>query len=167
MRPRDTQRQRLYDAERDAFGRTADGYTVEQMQALIDKWRSSKTLCKRYPRAKLPVKVTDGRSRRRGAYSYGKIAMPRAARSKRYLLHELAHHLVIEGPAHGWQYAECYLYLVRVFMGRSAEEALKREFKAHRVRFRAPRRSTMTDAQREAARQRMLAMHAERQAQFA
>jgi putative metallohydrolase (TIGR04338 family) len=167
---KDMQRQRVYDAEEAAFGASSTELTVEEMQRLIDKWVASKTLQRRYPRANLPLKVTDGRSRRRGGYHrvwYGpdEIRMPRRTRTKWYLLHELAHALSWsqDQPAHGWQFAECYLYLVRVYLGKGAEEKLRQQFKAHKVRSRAPRKRIMTDQQREAARQRMLAMHAARQ----
>jgi hypothetical protein len=67
---RDTQRQKVYDAEDRAFGRNkpADGLSVEQMQALVDKWGQSKLLRRRYPRAGQPVRITDGRGRRRASY---------------------------------------------------------------------------------------------------
>jgi putative metallohydrolase (TIGR04338 family) len=140
-----------------------DSYlSVPEMQALINKWCSSKVLQRRYPRAARPPRVTDGRSRRRGG-AYGReLRMPRSTRNKPYLLHELAHYLVPAAgrPAHGWEYAECYLYLVRVFLGKASEEALRREFKTGHVRYREPRRSTMTPEQRQLARERMLAWHA-------
>jgi putative metallohydrolase (TIGR04338 family) len=179
-RQRDTQRQRVYDAETAAFGRDSEEMTLAECQAFVDKCLSSAWLRKRFPRAAEPVEVRDGRSRRRAGYGPGAmylvlgsprivtrpniITMPRWTRSKWQLLHELAHHLSRHEPAHGWQFAECYLYLVRVFLGRGREEMLKEQFKAHRVRFREPRERRMTQEQREAARQRMLAMHAARAA---
>lgn len=163
------QRQKVYNAEVAAFGQAEDqGYSVADMQAMVNKWCASAVVRRRYPRAITPPTVTDGRSRRRGAYKAGwhEIAMPRHARTKWYLLHELAHALTYSRleAGHGWRFAECYLYLVRVYLGKGAEEKLRAQFKAHRVKHRRPRKRVMTTAQREAARQRMLAWHAERKA---
>ena len=82
------------------------------------------------------------------------------------MLHELAHALTYsrELAPHGWEFCECYLYLVRIYLGRAAEAKLRQEFKARKVRHRQPRKRTMTEAQREAARQRMVAWHAAKQA---
>lgn len=170
---RDTQRQKVYDAERAAFGGSKpEGYSIAEMQQLIDKWRSSKVLQRHYPRATRPLRVADGRGRRRacfapmGLFHDDELRMPRWSRKKWVLLHEFAHALTYSSARawHGWEFCECYLYLVRVYIGRGAEEKLAREFKAHHVKYRKPRKRQMTEAQREAARQRMLAMHAERKA---
>jgi len=163
------QRQKVYNAEVAAFGPARDdGYSVAEMQAMVDKWLASAVVRRRYPMAAHKVTVTDGRSRRRGGYKAGwhEIAMPRATRTKWYLLHEVAHALTFNRlePGHGWRFAECYLYLVRVYLGKGAEEKLRGQFKAHRVKHRRPRKRVMTAAQREAARQRMLDWHAERRA---
>jgi putative metallohydrolase (TIGR04338 family) len=164
-RPRDSQRSKVYAAEQAAFPNIHNGHlTVPEMQALIDKWCSSAVLQRKYPRAAMVPLVTDGRGRRKGGYrsSTCELRMPRFARTKPYLLHELAHHLT-HHPAracHGWEYAECMLYLVRVFISRSASETLATTYRAHKVKHRAPRTRQMTVAQRQAARERMLAYHA-------
>lgn len=169
-RVRDSQQSKVYASEVAAFGRAPSAeFAVPEMQALVDKWCAGSEVRKRYARANLKYTVTDGRSRRRGGYSEGSrsIAMPRATRTHWYLLHELAHALT-SGPnyaqsaSHGWEFCECFLYLVRVYMGRGAAETLEREFKNHKVRYKPPRTRTMTDEQREAARQRMLAYHRDR-----
>lgn len=166
---RDSQRSKIYAAEDAAFNRGfSEGLTVGECQAIVDKVLASRTVRERYPRADLPVLVADGRGRRSACYAatrYGRptLCIPRSLRSKWVVLHELAHHLTHKrGVPHGWEFAECFLYLVRVFIGRHAEARLKQEMKARRVKYAPPRRSTMTDDQREAARQRMLAINAAR-----
>jgi putative metallohydrolase (TIGR04338 family) len=163
---RDTQRQKLYDAEGLAFGEAEAEMTLDECQALVDKVLASKVIQRKYRRAQYQLTVTDGRSRRSGGYFAGwddsTIALPRWARQKWVVLHETAHHLA-HGPdaaGHGWQFAACYLYLVRVYMGKGQEQALMAAFKAKRVRFREPRTRTMSETQRQAARERMLVMHA-------
>jgi putative metallohydrolase (TIGR04338 family) len=163
---RDTQRKKVYDAEDAAFDKSkSEELSVLECQAFIDKCLSSKVLQRKYPRAARRgyFKVADGRGRRRACYApgYEELRIPRWARSRWILLHELAHGLTYPSqPWHGWKFCECYLYLVRVFLGRGAEEILKTEFKARRVKFREPRKRQMTDEQRQAARERMLAWHA-------
>lgn len=169
-RPRDSQRKRVYDAERAAFPGMFDGHlSVSEMQALIDKWCSSRVLQRRYPKAERPPTVADGRGRRRGGHVGRELRMPRMTRTKPYLLHELAHHLThrSDRASHGWEYAECMLYLVRVFLGLGASKTLEATYKAHRVKYRQPRKRQLTEEQRQAARERMLAWHAERAAQAA
>lgn len=160
------QRQRVYDAENAAFDKSkpSEGLSVAECQAFVDKCCSSRVLQRRYPGAAHPPTVKDGRGRRKACYMpvYHELRIPRWSRSRWILLHELAHALVYgrRGATHGWEFAECYLYLVRVFLGRSAEDQLKAEFKAKRVRYREPRKRQMSEAQRQAARERMLAYHA-------
>jgi putative metallohydrolase (TIGR04338 family) len=173
---RDSQRSKVYAAERAAFPQRNENLTTAEAQAIIDKWSSSAYLRKRYPRAAYPLEVRDGRGRRNAAYlghyspsengylSHGRyaIAIPKWGRSKWVLAHEFAHHLVgmRDGAWHDWKFVEAYLYVVRVFLGKGTEETLKAEMKARRVKWRKPVKRQMTDEQRQAARERMLAMHA-------
>lgn len=158
MKPRDSQRSKLYAAERRAFAsdEPMPEMSVETMQALIDKWASSKVMQRRYPRARRRCVVRAGRGASYVPLYYA-ITMPRWGRSRRWVLvHEYAHHLApTDVAAHGWQFCEAYLYLVRVVIGKQAEERLKAEFKAGKVRYRKPVKRQMTEAQKQAARERM------------
>jgi putative metallohydrolase (TIGR04338 family) len=168
---RDSQRGKVYAAENAAFDKSkSEDLSVAECQAFIDKCLNSKGLQSKYPKATRRYKVTDGRGRRTACYAplINQLRVPRWARSRWVLLHELAHALVFSfsdsHAPHGWEFCECYLYLVRVFLGRWAEDALKAEFKARRVRYRPPRKRQMSDEQRQAARERMLAYHAAKEA---
>lgn len=174
---RDTQRSKVYRAEealKSLVG--SEGLTVPECQALIDKWASSAYLRRHYPQASVRCEVRDGRGHRRAVY-YSEYAvqeagfftgwrpvihLPKWARSKLVLAHEYAHHLAPEGAKHDHEWAALYLYLVRVFIGKWAEDELKASFKTNRVKFRPPVKRTMTDAQRQAARERMVALNAQK-----
>lgn len=171
---RDGQRGKLYAAETEAFREPEPALTIEECEALLAKWGSSEGLRERYPRAGASCQVFAARKGTHDAYFSAfhtkghkfigpSIVLPGWACNKRTLLHEWAHHLVRPdgGRApHGWEYVECYLYLLRVFLGRGVEERLKACCKTHRVRFKPKRK--LSDEQLAAARARMAALNAGR-----
>jgi len=170
---RDSQRSKVYRAEERAFGSAMNTHengtrelSLEEMQALVDRWRSSKVLRRHYPKAQTRIRVTDGRGKRHACCHVGRIEhrleMPRFARTKPALLHEFAHALAPRRVQHGWEFAEVYLYVVRVFMSKSAEERLKAEFSAGKVRHRPKRTRQISEADRQRARERMQALNAAR-----
>jgi putative metallohydrolase (TIGR04338 family) len=153
-RARDFQKGKLYKAERIALGHTGDGSelaTVEAVQAFVDKVLASAWTRRTFPQCRTRVTVLDGRGRRAACSEGGAIRMPRWSRSRWVTLHELAHEIYDRtsagamarkgAAAHGWQFAERYLLLVRHFLGAEAHEKLRAAFKAHRVRYSAPRAS--------------------------
>jgi putative metallohydrolase (TIGR04338 family) len=164
--PRDSQRAKLYTAEESTnLEARGDKLALDEAQALVDKMSAS-SLRERYPRAAIPCLIRDGRGARHAFYRPldETITLPRFARTRYIVLHEFAHHLLADERAgiasHGWEFAECLLYLVRIYMGRGDEQTLKAAFKAHRVKFRPPRKRNLTDAQRAAARERIIAVNA-------
>src|SRR5262245_5192050 len=102
-RPRDAQRSRLYRAEDNAFGNpTAAFYkvanepfeTVKNCQDQIDRITSSEWWKARIGRSRpSAIAVTDGRGARRAtAREFGRVVnLPRWARKRWVILHELAH----------------------------------------------------------------------------
>ncbi|MGO4558107.1 hypothetical protein [Mesorhizobium sp. 2RAF21] len=177
MKVRDTQRARLYRAERALETLASSLPTVSDVERYLQQQSSRQTLRSRYGNAvdvtDWKLMVTDGRGCR-SALAYGdyKIAIPLWARKDWVVLHEWAH-IVHErtnvcsyryswapmsqhgsrtlelrgGAAHGWQYAAIYLDLVHFCMGKEAADALKASFKIHNVRFRPKRTTTTTPEQ--------------------
>lgn len=145
---RDSQRSKLYAAEQAAFGQLVDpvgSQTVEEVQAYVDRVVGSKTwerLSRRLGwRPVQPVRF-ESFPGGRGAEAYPKLGIVRAverARKRWIILHELAHVLVGPGVNHHWPFARTYADLVAVFMGSGYRDRLEAEFKARRVRHRAPR----------------------------
>ncbi len=147
---RDTQRQKVYDAEMLAFGgsigrdnpyKTPPDYrTVAECQEFVDKVLASpawKHLCPFGPDS---VIVTDGRGRRRGAafVSEGEIAMPKFSRRRYYLLHELAHFATQHGEdmaGHGPEYVAAYLHLAAEFLPSEEHAALVSGMASGRVKI--------------------------------
>jgi len=158
---RDTQRAKVYKAEGAAF----DGYaeackrleTVAEVEGYVKYVFGLKRVQDAFPRAvpnalsglgfggySLPT-VGDGRGRRRAGGTVRGIVMPKWSRKKWVVLHELAHTVSMRifgfGIAgHGWEYCSTYLLLVRYTLGVEAHDLLKKSFKEHRVKFRAPRK---------------------------
>lgn len=166
--PRDSQRSKLYAAEDAAFDLGYNGFqsrdtlSLQECQAIVDKVWASKIIRRKYSRAtrySLAPLVCDGRGRRRACYSPGRhvIKLPRWSRQKYIVLHEIAHALAYASDRafHGWEFCECYLHLVRVFVNRGAEDKLKQEFKTRRVRFKPKRTRTMTAEQRQVTGERL------------
>lgn len=173
-RLRDSQRSKVYAAERVAFpgfggtGSEARFRAVADIEAYLDKIISSAWWRRRYPKVRT-VQIKDGRGTTfaRGGYNpdgTGTLNLPMWARNEPVILHELAHVATdsIHGPRgtppHGREFCSTFLGLVRWQMGEQAWRALKDAFREGKVKHTlAPRTREMTDEQREAARERLMA----------
>lgn len=161
---KDPQRQRLYKAERDVFthlpgrvlrsdpnatlGQYKFGASLKrhEVQELQDKIWLSKRVRARFDldvrfggqRKRITHRVTHGRG---GAYSEGGRITYKSERALLdwIVVHEMAHEVVPRHVWHGWEFCDAYLYLVRMFIGEEAAEALKASFKRHKVAFTKPR----------------------------
>lgn len=163
---RDSQKAKLYRAERRAFGaafgeKLEDG-SIPAVTRFVRRVEASKTwskLLREAGKALFPIKVDDGRGCRiaRGGYW---IRLPRWARTIPVILHEMAH---VARPAanHNWPFAEAYVRLVSRFIGVEAAASLKRAFKDAGVRIRP--KKTFSPEVREKLRARGLALAAARQ----
>jgi len=166
-RARDTQRQKVYNAENFLQRRGPRYETVAEMQVYVDKLVASAWFRRRWPRtAGGGIEVRDGRGRSRACattdWAQRIIKMPRWSRSKSVVLHEVAHHCADEAhgvrdvAAHGWQFAATLLELVTHEMGVEAGKGLKESYKAKKVRHKAPRkRRPLTEAEKAVLRDRM------------
>jgi len=146
-RPRDSQRSRLYSAERvlsnrDEHGQpcgSVDWTTVAEVQAFVDRVTRSRWWKSRSRVGKIVVKDGRGGMSARAYRSRGQsvIAIPRWARTRRVVLHELSHHLTPwTAAAHGNLFAANLVDLVRRWMGPDEAEALKESFRQAKVRHR-------------------------------
>lgn len=156
---RDTQRKKLYRAERcvDLVKRFE---SLGKVDLYLARVFSHKWFQRHHPRARMYL-VEDGRGRRHAAGSSRGTTclmwLPRHARSEKTVLHELAHGLTNlkhgHGTAwHGHEFARIYLDLVRHYAGKEAADQLRAGYKKHRVRYNPPRKGRkLTPEQREAA----------------
>lgn len=189
MKERDTQRAKLYRAEREALESLKSPLpTITDVERYLTKQCKRKTLRKRYGDAvdldHWPMSVSDGRGTR-NALSHGPnlISLPKWARNDWVTLHEFAHSLhkrlsyarrrtygragtrtyeLQGGASHGWQFAAIFLDLVHFCMGKEASTALKAAFKKHRVRWKPKTKRHITPEQRFALQQRMAKARAAR-----
>ena len=168
MKKRDTQKSRVYEAERRAWDRACAAdpklaalnrdRTVAEAQEIIRGLATRKRLLARYPLAKhlARTKVTVGRN---GGYaSYlGSISLGVWARRTHYvILHEAVHVYVGANVWHGWEFCAAELWLWRQVYGAEAAEILEASFREHRVRYRKPRdRKSLTAEQRRALTDRL------------
>ena len=121
--PRDFQRKRVYDAERELF-------PVEQFPPDLSLWECEQLLHRMYrdaryqglekARTSVPV-LKDGRGRRRAGYSRGQhvISLPRYYRKAWVVAHEVAHTLVDHNrvPGHGEEFMAVYIDLLERYCG--------------------------------------------------
>ncbi len=148
----DTQRKKVYEAERAAFVGPAAGESygwgclyrdgdLGEIRKLVKKITASATWKKLLADAgtrSVTIEIADGRGTRAARGGHGFLNLPRWARTLPVILHELAH---VSAPwaGHHWPFAAAYLTLVARFLGAAERDALKAAFKAHRVRFTPPR----------------------------
>ena len=165
-RGRDSQRQRVYDAERDhsqwmnaiysenGRGWTTTGLTrkgdtetvlpipeVSEIEDYFKKIFKSRWFKNRWPmRAKNGFAIKDGR-RRQTAWgaTNGNMGFPRWSRFDLFYCHELAH-VVTSGAnrSHGRVFCYNYLTIVKFAMGKEVADELKECFKKHRVKYTLP-----------------------------
>lgn len=161
---RDSQRAKLYAAEREAFGdafrRLHGAGELVDAERYVRRVTSSSTwlrLATEHGQARAPeVEVADGRGCRMARGGSGYVTLPRWARTEPVMLHELAHCLTCAtfvvrdgaaggyelqlGARHNWPFARAYLDLVSMFLGRDAADRLKASFWKHHVKFNPPKR---------------------------
>lgn len=185
MKVRDSQRQKVYDAER-LVPWDRKFASIEECKAFVDKVTNSPYVVKHYgserkivvddPRPCLTHKVahcgacvTTARVRKapdvtvragRGSHAspWNGVTLGKHHYNELIVIHELVHVLVgSEGGAwHNWRFCATYLDLVRHAIGKETHDELKAAFKAHRVKFTAPRaKRELTEEQRQVLRERI------------
>lgn len=164
-RPRDSQRSKLYEAERVLDGWiNPDGMPtlsehLDDAQDWIDEVTAEAWFQRRWGR--MQVRLVPGRGN--NAMYRGRIMLSPWGRSRPYvLLHELAHVLVPNKYAgHGPEFCATYLTLVEFVLGKEAARKLRESFVSHGVRYRKgfeavpdPNRSVVTKSQADAKKRR-------------
>lgn len=149
QRPRDSQRARVYRAEREAFDVYLEStprldFTAVQ-RCVTDIIRES-WFANTFGRLGT-VRIKDGRGTRHAYSAYDQhrhdvlFSFPRWSRSLPVLLHEVAHPASLRRyglvAAHGPEFAAAYLTLVARHIGNEAHEKLCEAFARYRVRHRA------------------------------
>jgi putative metallohydrolase (TIGR04338 family) len=137
-RPRDTYRQRVYDAEDAAFrDYGVDLPELRDVRTYVARVREHPDVQASYARARRAVAVRDGRGRRRAGGSPERgISMPCWSRKRWVVLHELAH--VFADPPqqqawHGEDFVATYVDLVDTMLGEDAARRLVEELNARNV----------------------------------
>ena len=161
IRPRDSQRSKVYAAERDnvPFGELFT--SIEEVERFLTTVFQSAWFQKHFPEPS-GFQVQNGQGARdaKGWCRQGvcHMKLPQWARTELVILHELGHGLSqarygsrnIAG--HGHEYCAIYLELVTHFMGAEIGLKLKEAFRKHKVKFRPKKeRQPMTEEQRAAA----------------
>jgi|SRR5215212_4538479 len=144
---RDSQRSRVYKAERAAWENfdTPEFRTVAQCQEYVNDVTYTRFWDERftdgwYLDPEVRIEVSDGRGRRSAAAfcDEDRIALPKWARNRLVILHELAHILVNGNrslASHGPEFVSMYLSLVREFEGEDEAQKLHEAFETHRVKI--------------------------------
>lgn len=150
---RDAQRNRLYRAERDALDAFTSLLGPGGATLLIARGLRSKVI----PWWPAGVNLIWGPVRRT-TWGYSEVGtqitlhpQPGTRKIEDWVVvHELAHIAIdrmdIQVASHGREFAHLYLTLVEELIGREAAKALRRKFRAHRVRW--LRKRILSDEQR-------------------
>lgn len=152
-RTRDSQRQRVYEAERLARHRMDDKAMTDRIAAWAFVERVERDRWFRRHFGLWRFRISDGRGTRIARGGGGWLNLPRWSRTPVVMLHEIAHNVAPHDARHGWQFCIVHLQLVRHFVGIEAERVLKECYRVHRVRYKKPR--TLSPEQRAAAIERL------------
>lgn len=147
---RDSQRQRVYDAEtlyeKAGGSRGLSFRNKDEIQMYLFNLVQSPWYKKEFPKAPGTVHLRMNGPRVRSSASpvsgIIRIAKNEKHMSELVVLHELAHIASGPGAGHGREWCVNYLKLLRKKLGDETEEKLKECFKEKKVRFRPKRRVT-------------------------
>jgi len=137
---RDSQRQKLYDAEdrfRNRFREQNPKFSsIEEISQYVNKLAKSAWAIKRWGSLEHDIIVKEGKFGTGGsAKRYGLIiTLSQWGWNKVVVLHELAHLFSYYGTSHGRHFARTFLELIEHEMGPDARKALKEAYKCHGVK---------------------------------
>ena len=159
MRPRDSQKSKVYKAENAAFPTGSDSNSNPDLfywECYCRKIVRSAWFRKRWPNC-IVVSLKDGRGRKNASAtsrgSGGTLKLPLWARVESVVLHELAHVITPKICAsHGREFCRNLLELIGHYMGADASRKLKKEFDNRNVKWR--KKKELSLEQREALSER-------------
>jgi putative metallohydrolase (TIGR04338 family) len=148
-RPRDSQKTRVYNAER-ALQCGDQGWTYRETQKYVNditktRWWQNRGgppfVLVKDGRGTTWAKAWDPYTTDKGEDRPATISLPRWARDPVVVLHELSHILTPDTEAaHGPAYCANYLTLVKRFIGEEAHRTLRDSFKEHKVKWYSERK---------------------------
>lgn len=143
MTPRDSQRSKVYRAEREL---PEGNYfpQITELQNYVDRIVLSRWFEKHYPSINA-ILVKDGRGRCSACgynnRAFGYIKMPKWSRREIFILHEIAHVVTPEQYAnHGREFVKNYIALIERWMKFNPRPV----FREHRVKWHSKRKSKET-----------------------
>lgn len=148
-RLRDTQRERLYAAERDVFLYEDNPDQLpdhDAAQRWVNRCVRSRWFRKRWPWV-IRVEVVPVRKNANPCQRGAGIFLPTGWGLNRWvILHELAHVIcnAYREPAHGRRYCRVYLTLLQHYLGVDFTRRFKVALRARKVRYSLPRKVTET-----------------------
>jgi hypothetical protein len=138
---RDSQRQKVYDAERFVTTRRQFG-SLDEVKQFISTVVGSRWWKTKYPFARREFKFIVGPDWWRASMGWmGTLVLPKSKWNDFVVLHELTHvamykhRLGRNSPAHGRVFCNHLLQIIRRFAGDQSWEELKEGFKAKRVKW--------------------------------
>lgn len=149
-RPRDSQKSRLYASEWEVFGWPKMEFkNMGEVEVFIWKVLSNHHVQKRYEAARklvdgdIPLKISNGAGARRAWARQSDdlywVSFPRAMRNKWVVVHEMAHLLTARDvPAHGREFCQTYLHLIKLFFGQETQNKMKAAMKKHKCKYSKP-----------------------------
>jgi hypothetical protein len=169
-KPRDGQRQRLYDAQRLAgFYDKGEVMTIKEAQKFVNQVLShqkTKKLHKQYEfwasvyPSKIIVEAGSGNHatmRNRNWEVVRLIRLNKTGRNKFIILHEIAHHITWGRESHGAEFADVLLQFTTRYLGKPDADKLANAFNEKRVRVMTKSKKARVPRKREIVSARLVA----------
>jgi hypothetical protein len=169
-KPRDSQKQRLYDAQRLAgFYDTGEVMTIKEAQKFVTQVLSHQRTKKlhekyrfqfsNYP-SKIVVESGSGNHatiRNRNWETVRLIRLNKFGRNKFIILHEIAHHITWGRESHGAEFADVLLQFTTRYLGKPDADKLANAFNQKRVRVMTKTQKARVPRKREIVSARLVA----------